>query len=1181
MSKNRELPDEKPETQEDIPQICFAAPEAAVKASDHSRPKTLQESFKSSYNLMHQEIYADIYRPIAANPAAKLPDWFNANPSPLKSPELSGLDAARRNPWAIPGVFDGANAKPAETAKRPEAKEKPSEERVKPGNPETPSDRKPLEPIKPAHEKQAEELPKPTEVNAGKVTRDGNTIHVEYPGAKKSRDIVLDSSGKASEIITKDGSNSMHLVRKDERWYAIVQGMELQMPGKIEANERGEVTFEMENGIYRREKPDGTSVQEKTNADGSRLSFYDKDRIEKVTRKDASSLQISEDGKHIVETLPNSNKTISWTFKDDGSFVSDGQNPQTRKNFKVDANGSASWDGPDGLKFVIRADAAMLVQGEGHAKIELDEQNRIKSIDYGKKQRSFEYFDKSNEIKKTVVKDNEKNTSNSFSREKSGSDRWSLDNGQTWTGDIKISAGGIYSYKPSGSSVTELDRDGRAYTMWPDGSVTRDTVADDGSRLSYDSEGKLRKALAADGSSAEIGENRLVISNPRSGERITWTKEASLWKSDSPKYPGNKKDLQINEKCELSFTAEDGERHALRPDGKEIINRKDGVRLELNEQKQVDRISKGDMLRTIERASDGSISRVVDQNKGGERIVLDRKTNAQIQSVDLTKDGDLQIKFKDGTSTLERSNFSRVTQDKDASPLQVVDARGNTRTFVWTGEGDNKQVQEIRDSKKTAKGELTESWTRKSGSNDFVSIGSNGKEKIRQNIQLNPDGSGDYSYKNKDGGKDKISRPGADSGDSALSESVEEARDSLLEEMRDKLPETNFKRMEEMMRNFESRMSDRAYMRKLAGVKDSETVDSEVQKTVQSTYDNLRQMVAQGDDSSFYDQKTRVKLAENFMFHAMEPTTIDQGPASNTDSTGHGTCWISSGQIWGMTQHPGAMADYLKQVALSGSVTTKNGGEKDPNPKTYTFSKGLLSFDGQKQESKWTIETATTEWREEPGMKIQIWGDRSPVSKIFDYTLPVLSGSRREGDVDGGLYSSANIVGQGPTRGTREILFMVTGDYPVDRSYANHSEGHLMNNDYYKSMMEKGTVLSYTDGHLRSQTVRKVDGNWYLIQDDQHSEKSDSIMAQITDIERWAKGDRSVEKAVSISKLDLMHKKTWTGSGDADAIGKVVPRSASKPATVNASQAQNRTYSSGSYKAGYLPALQVVYPNAN
>lgn len=995
-----------------------------------SDQKSLADAFRQSYSQMHREIYSELYRLPGA--MQNMPDWLNTANSPAAPPAdfnkgQSLRKTQTRTPWLLPGIM------------------RPDQREITPQPPGPNQHDITPQPPRPEEKPETAPPPRPLDTaNEGKITREGNNLHLEYPGGKKTRDIVLDSSGKAQEIITKDPSGTMHLMRRGDRWVAQIQGLELQMPGKIEANDRGEVTFEMEQGIFRREKPDGATVQEKTNADGSRMSFYTGNSVEKLTRKDGSSLQVSQDGKTIVETLPNSNRQISWTKRDESAWISDTQPAQQRKNFKVETNGTTSWDGPDGLKFVIRGDGSMMVQGDGQARIQLDEKNRIKSIDYGKKTREFDYFDDTNEIKSTVIKDQEKNSSNTFTRENPGSDQWKIDNGQIWTGEIKVGPGGVYSYKPNGNAVQEADRDGRWYTMWTDGNITRDVIGSDGSRLSYEN-GKLRKALAGDGTSAQISEEKIAIDNPRSGERVTWTKEGESWKSDSPRFPGAKKDLQINEKCEVSFTAEDGTKHAIRPDGKEVITRKDGVQLELNDSQQIDRITKGDRVRTIERGPDGSIIRVTDKSKDSQRSVLERLPADGISSVEIGKEGDLVIKRADGTSKLERADFSSVTKDKDGLPLAVTNSRGDSRTYTWTGEGQGKTVTAIQDLRHTSRGDVTETWTRKPGSNDFSTIDSRGKEKIHPGVQLSPDGNGDYSYKSKDGSKDVVSRLGGSDGGSELSASVEEARESLLDEMRDKLPEANFKRLQEMMQKLENRMSDRSYLRKLAGVKSADNIDDEIQKDVQSAYDNLRQMVAKGDDGAFFDQKTRVKLAENFMYNAMEPTFIDQGPASSDDWNGHGTCWITTGEIWGMTQHPGAMADYLRQVCLDGKVTTRNGGEGDSKPQTCTFSKGLLTFSGSKQEDKWTIEDRENQSR---------MGYRSPVSKIFQYTLPMLSGSRREGDVDGGMYETLNLVGPGHTRGVRDILYMVTGDVPVDRGEANYSPGHLLggNRDFNLSM---------------------------------------------------------------------------------------------------------------------------------
>ncbi len=113
--------------------------------------------------------------------------------------------------------------------------------------------------------------------------------------------------------------------------------------------------------------------------------------------------------------------------------------------------------------------------------------------------------------------------------------------------------------------------------------------------------------------------------------------------------------------------------------------------------------------------------------------------------------------------------------------------------------------------------------------------------------------------------------------------------------------------------------------------------------------------------------------------------------------------------------------------------------------------------------------------------------------------------------------------------------------------------------------------LTYAPGHLRSQTVRKVDNDWYLIQDDQHGENNDKVLAKITDIEKWVAGDRNVEQPVKISALELLHKKQYTGSGDADRHQTVTPRKGK----ASAAPAHNPPPRQQGYRQGYQQGQQL------
>jgi hypothetical protein len=118
------------------------------------------------------------------------------------------------------------------------------------------------------------------------------------------------------------------------------------------------------------------------------------------------------------------------------------------------------------------------------------------------------------------------------------------------------------------------------------------------------------------------------------------------------------------------------------------------------------------------------------------------------------------------------------------------------------------------------------------------------------------------------------------------------------------------------------------------------------EQTMAQTYQHLAEMVAANRPGTFYDLKTRVKLAENFMFHAMEPTTMDQGFSTRGEADRHGTCWIQAGHIWGMVQHPDKMARLVSQVALEGKFTTLNSGEEDTTARTFELEQALRKLTG-------------------------------------------------------------------------------------------------------------------------------------------------------------------------------------------------------------------------------------------
>jgi hypothetical protein len=148
--------------------------------------------------------------------------------------------------------------------------------------------------------------------------------------------------------------------------------------------------------------------------------------------------------------------------------------------------------------------------------------------------------------------------------------------------------------------------------------------------------------------------------------------------------------------------------------------------------------------------------------------------------------------------------------------------------------------------------------------------------------------------------------------------------------------------------------------------------------------------------------------------------------------------------------------------------------------------------------------------------------------------------------VEAGYYQDTQHHGLG----TRHIMHMVTGDFPCD-IYANgHSNGHLINNNYRQTLLEKGTVINYGQKHMLSIHLRKSNGEWQQVQDNQHGESSDTVLSKITDLRRWARGERGVEENAG----GPLRRRRLALDGRDDAIGPVSPNQPERPGLPNQPQ---------------------------
>ena len=293
---------------------------------------------------------------------------------------------------------------------------------------------------------------------------------------------------------------------------------------------------------------------------------------------------------------------------------------------------------------------------------------------------------------------------------------------------------------------------------------------------------------------------------------------------------------------------------------------------------------------------------------------------------------------------------------------------------------------------------------------------------------------------------------------------ISSARDELLDAMQSTGPE-RVERLQKMMDKFEERMDDRGEARMAAG-QDADKVEQEIQDAVSQTYEHLTELAGRPDQKGqIFDQKTRQFLAENFMLHAADPTTMDQGQ--------NASCWLESGTICGMINSPEHMARYTKEVSLTGSYRSHNTGEGAHNQQGQTYRFNPNIFRPGREEANWSIANSASN------------GDRSPVSKVFDEGMSAMVGRRTP---DWGSY--------GGSQGSRRIMYMVTGKVVSDSS-------HLKGGSQAQTLLEDGGYINYQPRHMKSVHLSKMNGQWAVIQDNQWSESRDYVAGYVNNLEQW------------------------------------------------------------------------------
>jgi hypothetical protein len=877
---------------------------------------------------------------------------------------------------------------------------------------------------------------------------EGRIKEITYPPGsdiKKLRVLSRDKDGKADSIEVHHQDGKYTFVKEGNRCFLKILGMRSDANGTFDVSGRGDLSLEVKPGVWNTYKPNGESVEERSNDSGARIELKD-GKVRKITRKDGSVIEAQYDsngGLHqATEYSPDGAKKDIWVKRGD-HFESVREPKELRKNIELLPSGITTFQSADGVRHITLGDGTKLVEGPGRAKFDFDQQGRFKSISYTDGDRlEFTYMSgTSNKLKEIskfhdgkLIKKQTRIDDSDTLQIKGPADKLI----GTWTGELKITTSGELRFKATKSASHAGD------DMWtvvkPDGSQYKEKVDPNGSRV-------IKKL---DKSTVEIDSEGFV-------------RKVSISKTD---------------------------------------------------------------YRTLD-YENGRLSKVTDHRKGKETVLS--IPDGDRDNYKVSETGDLTRRTPDGRAVIERSNLSKIELDAQGYITKVTAADGSTRSFEYKVVGEKKEPISITDTRFDDKGQpRAETWKRNinsdfSLSNMFSSTtnDADGKPRVRNDIVIGQDG--EYQYRGTDN-KLHIAKVGKTSGDGSLSASVDEARDNFMDALAGQINEKRTTRMREFMKEYEKRMMDRVEAQ-VAGGMNEEKAREAAEKVVAGTYDQLTGLVAPTDaqaSGQYFNQVQRVQLAENFMFLAQNPLESNQGS--------HGTCWIHSGWIsGGLVGHCDDLGRLLKEVALTGKYTTKQGDLYNNPQKTVSFSRQLFSerrMGGMGEEAHWTIDRAHVEAMV-PGAHQTYAGARSPVGMIFDQVLPVLGG-RREGQSTGGNFASDpnswyGMNGRRVLDGSQNILYMVTGHKIEIESESNPDAQRQR-----QILLEKGAICDSPPGHLRCRQLIKKDGSWYVVQDDQHGNRGDHVMYKIKDLKTWLK-EKPERNLVVHRDFDLVGDKTIGG----------------------------------------------------
>ena len=919
-----------------------------------------------------------------------------------------------------------------------------------------------------------------------RLDENGNLIAVDFKDhPEKSHTYGYNDKNELISVDHKDGATGENLsLRKDEKnnsWYMDKDGLRLYLPGKVEVRPSGEFGVEQKDGSWRLQDRLGNVVQERRLASGAAVQYNDDQTPKKIVRPDGTEISCNYENGQLCRLSETSKDgtTKSWVRNQAGDFQEQGGS-EVRKEMKVDGNGNINFKAADGSMHTLTGDGAHVRAGQdGKGSSTYDGEGRLSKFTYADGgSREFEYDGKTNTVSKLKVRNDKNEVTDTYERV-GDKQEWKYSKGDTpggtWKGEIKTEADGSWKFN-------ETDKTRNPEGFWTNvdnqGKKTFVDENKDGSKVTYDADKRFSSILRPDGSTVSWEGNKeyaKVHATMPDGKKMNfeYDMKGKVWKSDNPDVKESA-DLPVRGDGRLVYQTKDGTT-TVNTDSSTSLKRPDGTIVDTDAQHR--------LLRTVSRTGNERVfehSRVQgecvgdvctlprDQITGYTEHVKGKPDN----HVDLSKDSDVRITAKgdifhtteQGKRLIETGDFAHVECNDAGKPVKVTAANGAVREIEWNPKTN--EAASISDTIKTNAGEVSRKWeTAPDWHGTFAVVGEkDGKltqRFARHDVKI--DDVGNYQYTTQSGDR-ILSKPGegAKTGDSVVAGNAWASHENLMETMRRHMSASQLQRMEGMMNQFEKRQQLLADFQVVNGAGDRTTIEDKHSAVVSKTYDQLAELVS--SPTGFYDAATRTKLAEDFMFHAADPTTMNQGGTT-------GTCWIEAGHIaGGMVSHTDELARLIKEVSLTQSYHTTNPSLY-PNytKRDFHFSDRLLTMGQGDRGGSWTIDSSNQ-------------NVRSPIGFILDQTLPVIGG-RPEGHSNAGYWGGQD--------GAHNIMWMVAGaDLQAGADGVGKRE--------MQYLIKEGAFTTSGSGHMWGYQLAVVGDKLAVVRDDQYPGK-DSIAMNVPD----------------------------------------------------------------------------------